>query len=503
MNREVFICHSRDDARVAAEICERLEASGIGCWIAPRDPVAGIPYGQQLVGAIEAARILLLIFSASANESRAVLSEVELASNRRKIILPVRIGDVSPSPGLEFYVRAIHWFDAPAAQRGDRMWEELVRQVSELVGRRTDAFTDQAPSGAPPPQHNLPLALTSFVGRERDVTQVETLLATSRLVTLCGPGGIGKTSLAVTLARRNFDAYRDGAWFVDLAQVFDPASVANAFAATFQLHESAGASMLDVLLSHSKSKRLLLIVDNCEQVIAEAARIVEAILQEAPYVTVIATTREPLGIRGETIYRVPSLATPSEGSSQALSAATALQYGAIELFRDRARAANRSFALTDENAPTIGAICRRLDGIALAIELAAARVRVLSPKEIAASLDERFRLLTEGTRTALPRQKTLRAMIDWSYALLSEQERLIFRRLAVFAGSFTLGDAVAVCFINAQDSAQLDAAQVLDLLASLIDKSLLQADFTAEETRYMLLESMRAYADEKLREHSE
>jgi predicted ATPase len=502
MKREVFICHSADDARVAAEVCDCLEADGIGCWIAPRDPVAGIPYGQQLVTAIEAAPILLLIFSASANQSRAVLSEVELASNRRKIILPVRIGDVLPSPGLEFYVRAIHWFDA-AAQPEDRKWTELVRQVRELIGRRADddAFAKRAPNAAPP--HNLPLALTSFVGRERDVVQVEALLATSRLVTLCGPGGIGKTSLAIAVAKRNFEAYSDGAWFVDLAQVVDSASVANAFALTFHLHESPGASMLDALLSHSKNKRLLLIVDNCEQVIAEAARVVDAILQGSPNVAIIATTREPLAVRGETVYRVPSLAVPSEGYSRTLTATEALQYGAIELFYDRARAANRSFALTDESAPAIAAICRRLDGIALAIELAAARVKVLSPKDIAASLDDRFRLLTEGTRTALPRQKTLRAMIDWSYALLSEEERSMFRWLAVFAGSFSLADAIAVCSNNAPTSARLDAGAVLDLLASLIDKSLLQADFAADETRYMLLESMRAYANGKLREHRE
>ncbi len=500
MNREVFICHASADARTAEDICARLEANGVPCWIAPRDPTAGIPYAQEIVGAIESTRILLLVLSAHASESRAILSEVELASNRGKIVLPVRIDDVPPSPGLEFYIRAIHWFDA--TQPAELAWTELVRQVRELIGS-----TDQTEAAGPAQrvaQHNLPLALTSFVGRDREIAQLEKLLRSSRLLTLCGPGGIGKTSLAIAVVRRNLDAYPDGAWFVDLAQAHDDASFVQAFAATFGLQESPGREMIDVVISHLKNKRLLLVIDNCEQVVAEAARIVEAILQACPYVVVVATTREQLGIRGEEVFRVPSLGVPDERTSRALTAAAALEYGAIELFVDRAHAANRSFALTDENAPAIAAICRRLDGIALAIELAAARVRVLSVKDVASSLDERFALLTGGTRTALPRQKTLRAMIDWSYDLLSEKERLLFRRLAVFAGSFTLNDAAAVlCAPGIGGDVKLEPAETLDLLASLIDKSLLQADFTAEQVRYALLESMRAYATEKLRGHGE
>jgi predicted ATPase len=491
MSRQVYICHASADARTAEQICARLESDGVPCWIAPRDPTAGIPYAQQLVGAIESARILLLVLSAHANESRAVLSEVELASNRGKIVLPVRIDDVAPSPGLEFYIRAIHWFDA--TRPAELAWAELVREVRELVGGGVEAEPAvQAPRMA---QHNLPLALTSFVGRDAEVAQIEKLLQSSRLLTLSGPGGIGKTSLAVAVVRRNLDAYRDGAWFVDLAQVHDATSFLQAFAATFGLEGSPSGETIDVVISHLKNKRLLLVIDNCEQVVAEAARIVEAILQTCPYVIVVATTREPLAVRGEEVFRVPSLAVPDERSSRTLTAAAALEYGAIELFVDRAHAANRSFALMDEIAPAVAAICRRLDGIALAIELAAARVNVLSVKGVASSLDERFALLTGGTRTALPRQKTLRAMIDWSYDLLSEKERVLFRRLAVFAGSFTLREAAAVV--------KLEPAEILDLLASLIDKSLLQADFIVEPTRYALLESMRAYANEKLGEHGE
>ena len=284
---------------------------------------------------------------------------------------------------------------------------------------------------------------------------------------------------------RQIDAYRDGVWFVDLAPVAGDAFVAKRMAAVLGLREKQNRPVADSLLAYLKNKDLLIILDNCEHVVTEAARITEMILQACPGVTLLATTREALGVGGEQRYRVPSLAVPPPELARTLTAPNALEFDAVVLFAERALAADRRFVLNDENAATVANICRRLDGIALAIELAAARVNVPSAAAIAASLDERFRVLTGGARSALPRQKTLRALIDWSYDLLSEQERVLFRRLAVFAGSFTLDLATAVC---ASD------ADAFDLLASLVDKSLVQADFARDEMRYRLLESMRAYA---------
>ncbi len=500
MDPEVFICHSSADAQTAGGICALLEASGVRCWIAPRDPVSGIPYGQQIVSAIARTPVVLFVFSAEANDSRAVLSELELAANRRKIILPVRIDDVLPSASLEFYVRPIHWFDA-ATRPFDDVAPELVRHVQALLGQTavvpsTPADVPQQPHPVHTPRHNLLSALTPFVGRKNEVAEVEQSLKASRLVTLCGPGGIGKTSIAMQVGLRQIDAYRDGVWFVDLAPVAGDALVAKRMAAVFGLQESQNRPVTDSLLSYLKNKSLLMILDNCEHVVAEAARITETVLQACPHVTVLATTRETLGVGGEQTYRVPSLAVPPPELTRTLTAPNALEFDAVVLFAERALAADRRFVLNGENAATVANICRRLDGIALAIELAAARVSVLSVAAIAASLDERFHVLTGGARTALPRQKTLRALIDWSYDLLSEQERVLFRRLAVFAGSFTLKLATAVCASDAD-------TEVFDLLASLVDKSLVQADFARDEMRYRLLESIRAYAREKLVGHGE
>ncbi|MBV8149047.1 MAG: helix-turn-helix domain-containing protein, partial [Candidatus Eremiobacteraeota bacterium] len=285
---------------------------------------------------------------------------------------------------------------------------------------------------------NLPLALTSLIGREHDVTEVADLLGHRRLLTLVGSGGVGKTRVALQVGADRLDGSNDGVWFVDLAPLSDPASVINTIASTLGLHEQGERPMLDVLLQYLRPRRLLLILDNCEHVIEEAARTADAILRAAPHVRLLATSREALRIGGEHVYRVPSLDVPSEGS---IAVEDALRYGAVALFAERAAASDAKFRLTDESAPIVAEICRRLDGIALAIELAAARVKVLAPHQLAKKLDERFRLLTGGNRTALPRQQTMRALIDWSYGLLSEPEQRLFRRVAIFVGGWTLEGA--------------------------------------------------------------
>ncbi|HZY96486.1 MAG TPA: adenylate/guanylate cyclase domain-containing protein [Candidatus Cybelea sp.] len=338
--------------------------------------------------------------------------------------------------------------------------------------------------------NNLPLQLTSFVGREQDVSAIKQLLLHNRLVTLVGTGGAGKTRCAVQVAAELLDDFSDGVWFVELAPISAGSLVTAEIAQALGVREGLNQPPLNALLNYLKRRRLLLVLDNCEHVIEDARTAAATILRGCPDVRIFATSRASLSIAGEQTFRLPSLAVPPAGD--AVTAKTAQQYGAVALFLDRALASDARFALSDENAPFVTRICRRLDGIPLAIELAAARVKVLTPRRLSEILDERFRVLTGGDRTVMPRHQTMRALIDWSYDLLTDQERNVFRKLSIFAGDFTLASATAVC----RDDA-LDELAVLEVLTSLVDKSLVQAD-TAGEARYSLLESTRQYGHEKL-----
>ncbi len=337
---------------------------------------------------------------------------------------------------------------------------------------------------------NLPQQRSSFVGRENVVAEIERLLEGERLVTLFGAGGLGKTRCSQEIGARLLDRFDDGVWCVDLAPLRDPALVAGEIATAVGVRELPGKPVLETLTAQLERKRALLLLDNCEHVIGEAARAAAAILAGCPDVKIVATSRELLKVAGEAVYQMPTLAVPERGKP--IAAEAALAYGAIELFGDRARASNRAFRLTDENAPVVVEICSRLDGIPLAIELAAARMRMLSPSQLAKQLDERFRVLTGGDRTALPRQQTMRALIDWSYDLLSAQEQRLVRDVSVFAGSFSMQTASVVC-ANAETS----DFDVLDLLASLVDKSLVVAEPSEAEARCRVLESIREYGREK------
>jgi predicted ATPase/class 3 adenylate cyclase len=344
--------------------------------------------------------------------------------------------------------------------------------------------------------NNLPRQLTSFVGRDTVLADVAALVQQSALVTLVGPGGAGKTRCAIQAGAELLDGWIDGVWLAELAKIADPSLVASVIAQVLNVQETPSRPVIDSLIPFLKRKKLLLIVDNCEHVIDAARSVVSAILQACPDVRILVTSREALNIAGEEVYRMPSLEVPATTKVTSESAAG---YGAIALFTDRAVSVEKTFALTDKNAPAVAEICRRLDGIPLAIELAAARVKVLSPRQLAQKLDERFRVLTGGDRSALPRQQTMRALIDWSYDLLSAPERTLFRRLAIFAGGFTLETVNAVCIDDA-----VDEIAVLDLLTSLVDKSLVQVDHGIRgTTRYRLLESTREYAREKLEESGE
>ncbi|MGO9857037.1 MAG: BTAD domain-containing putative transcriptional regulator [Acidimicrobiales bacterium] len=343
--------------------------------------------------------------------------------------------------------------------------------------------------------NNLPVQLTSFVGREHELAQVRALVDESQLVTLTGPGGSGKTRLALQVAADLLDGSGNGVWFVDLAPLTDPDLVGELVATAVGVREEPGRPVTATLVDALRERHLLVVLDNCEHLVDACAKLTEAILRSCPGVHVIATSREALGIDGERAFRVPSLSLPPVGTST-LDRTEALRFEAVQLFVDRARSHNPTFALDDANAARVVSVCGHLDGIPLAIELAAARLRSLSIADIEDHLGDRFRLLTGGSRGALPRQQTLRALIDWSYELLLSRDRVVFDRLAVFVGGFDLEAAQVVCATE-----DIESFEVLDAIGSLVDKSLVQADTTKNRVRYRLLETIRQYAGERLNEH--
>jgi predicted ATPase/class 3 adenylate cyclase len=338
--------------------------------------------------------------------------------------------------------------------------------------------------------HNLPVQLTSFVGRERELAETRRLLETTRLLTLTGPGGTGKTRLALQLAAEmlSLPEFSDGAWLVELAPLADPSYVVPSLAAVFGVRETPGRPLAMLVTDHLRGKALVLVFDNCEHLIDTCAGLADNLLRACPRLKIIASSREALGLAGETAYRVPSLGLPDHKANETPTPEALLHSEAGRLFVERAQAAQPHFALTAGNAPAVATICERLDGIPLAIELAAARVKVLTVEQIAARLGDRFRLLVGGSRTALPRQQTLRALIDWSYDLLPAEECRLLRQLSVFAGGWSLEAAEAVG----------EDPDVLNLLSALVNKSLVVVDEQAEEARYRLLETIRQYAREKL-----
>ena len=325
--------------------------------------------------------------------------------------------------------------------------------------------------------NNLPAQVSSFVGRETEIAEVTALIERHRLVTLVGSGGVGKTRLSLHVAADLIDSFSDGVWFVELAPLTQGEYIPTTVASALDITLPSEGDLVEHLARALKGKELLLVFDNCEHLVEPVAHVISAILHAAPKVKVLASSRQALGVAGEAAYQVPSLDLPT----------------GVALFVERARAASATFALADDHAPIVAEICRRLDGIPLAIEMAAARVKVLSVPNLAQRLDERFKILTGGGRDVLPRQQTLRALIDWSYDLLTVQEQMLFNRVGIFAGGFSLDAATAVC--SGED---LDEIEILDLLSSLTDKSLVVADTAGEQERYDLLESTRTYALEKL-----
>jgi predicted ATPase/DNA-binding CsgD family transcriptional regulator len=343
---------------------------------------------------------------------------------------------------------------------------------------------------------NLPAEATSFIGRRRELTEVRKKLTEARLVSLVGPGGVGKTRLAIRIATDLRRGFRGGGWLVELAEVLDPALVSNAVMAALDLRDQAASAPTAILLGYLRDKELLLVVDNCEHLLEAAGRIVTDVMKAAPGVRVIATSREPLSVPGEHVVPVPPLELPPSRAAEPL--ASVQHNEAVRLFTERATAASGAFELTTANQAAVVELCRRLDGLPLAIELAAVRTRVLTVEQILDRLTDRFGLLTGGSRAALPRHQTLRTTIEWSHDLLADGERAVLRRSCVFAGRFTLEDVESVC-----TSGDAPAAQALDLLSSLVDKSLVMKEDANGLACYRLHETMREFAGLKLAEAGE
>ncbi|TMB64988.1 MAG: tetratricopeptide repeat protein, partial [Chloroflexi bacterium] len=344
--------------------------------------------------------------------------------------------------------------------------------------------------------NNLPARLTSFIGREAEMAGLRETLAENRLVTLTGAGGVGKTRLGLQVAADTLEGHPDGVWWVDLAQITEARLVQNALAAALGVQEVPGQLLVETLKNSLRAKRMLILLDNCEHLVAACAELVNGLLDACPSLSFLATSREPLGVEGEMPWRVPSLTLPDEKAPPIIESLS--QYEAVRLFIERAIAVRPNFQVTNDNAAAVAQICQRLDGIPLAVELAAARTRMMSAEQIAEGLMDRFHLLTGGVRTVLPRQQTLQASVDWGYTLLGQDERILLRRLSAFVGSFTLDAAEQV---GVADGIELQ--QVLELLSRLVDRSLVQVEEVPAEVRYRLLETIRQYGRDRLAESGE
>jgi non-specific serine/threonine protein kinase len=385
------------------------------------------------------------------------------------------------------FIRTVHRFgyafrEVPATDRG----------------RDVGAYAAGARTAAPDARrHNLPVPLTNFIGRDQEIVELLRLMASTRLLTLTGAGGCGKTRLALELAANVLDRFPDGVWVVDLAAICNPDLVTQAVASVLDVREGPNRPIGDALSDYVRNRQMLLVLDNCEHLITACAQLADALLRTAMRLCILATSREGLGITGETHWRVPSLSVPEP--LQAASAGTLVRYDAVRLFVERAAAVDPAFTVTGANASMVAQVCHRLDGIPLAIELAAARANMLSLEQIDSRLNDRFRLLTGGSRTAVARQRTLKATVDWSYDLLSDSERQLLRRLSVFAGGWTIEAAEEVTSGNGSER-----EDVLDFLSRLIDKSLVNVESDIGETRrYRFLETMRQYARERLLQSGE
>jgi predicted ATPase len=405
-------------------------------------------------------------------------------------------------PKTDSRVKYDHLF-VPGDPENKAFWVQASPVAERLINTFVLLTEDPAISrrSAPPraparPRTNLPHHLASFIGRDREIAEVARLLPAARLMTLTGFAGVGKTRLALRVAADLVPHYPNGVWVAELGALSDPALVPKAVATALDVPEQPGRALAETLKTYLRTKTLLLILDNCEHLVSACAELADGLLRTCPTLRILATSREPLGIFGETVWRVPVLSSPT--STSPLSVEEVTKYDAVRLFVDRAALSHPGFRVTGDNVAAVTQVAHRLEGIPLAIELAAARIKALPVDVIVAKLDDRFRLLTHGGRTALRHQQTLRATLDWSFDLLPEPERILLRRLSVFAGGFTMDAAEDVCVRN--DAGDVD---ILDRLTSLVEKSLVVLDAAPAPGRYRLLETVRQYGAEKLQDAGE
>jgi non-specific serine/threonine protein kinase len=458
---------SLSDTKVTQSTEGALAEVSFGEWLKRRRSALGLTQ-EQLARQLHCSTSALRKFEAELRRPSADVLErladiFNIPQEQRKSFLRFARGD---------------WQAISESDHDDPPWLALPGRVTQQVETGT-------------PRNNLPLQLTSFIGREKDQAEITDFLAGHRLVTLVGAGGIGKTRLSLEVAHEALNTFPDGLWFIELAPLSDAALVPQAVVNTLGLIEQANRSPQTILTDFLKDKQILLILDNCEHLIQACAQLTEALLRACPNLKMLATSREALGVSGEFAFNVATLSIPDIRQSHTAKSLT--EYEAVRLFLDRAQTTVHNFTITQENSLAIAQICHYLDGIPLALELAAARLRGLSVDQIAARLDDRFRLLTSGERTVLPRHQTLQALIDWSHDLLTAPEQRLLRRLSVFAGGWTLEAAEVVCA-----GGGFESDQILDLLLRLVDKSLVVAKTHGSESRYHMLETIRQYAREKL-----
>ena len=511
MQKQVFISYSSNDLPTAEKICSLLESNDIRCWIAPRDVMPGSNYAEEIITAIENSEAFILLCSRHTNDSVHVRSEVEHAFSRKKRMFPVRIDDAELGRAYEYFLGSSQWLEVR-----DKPLEECAVRLAQSILKPT---TDRIESHDAPPReqketadnrlsdrtaainpNNLPAIATRLVGREREVAEVVALLGREdvRLVTLTGPGGTGKTRLSIAAAETLLNVFQSGVFFVGLAPISDPHLVVTTINQTLGIPMSGTNTGLESLKNYLRGKSVLIILDNFEQVITAAADISE-LLQECPECKVLVTSREVLRLNAEHSYSVPPLSNPDTTVAIAAEGGIeeALRFEAVAFFNDRANSANPKFEITSENVSAIVEICRRLDGLPLAIELAVARMSSHAPQEILARLGEILPFLTKGPRNLPARQQTLRATIGWSYELLTRDEQSMLNRLTAFTGGFDLDAVEAICG-SADGSLPALSETTYDLVESLQEKSLITKKSISGTSRFSFLETIREYAAEKL-----
>ena len=445
-----------------------------------RDALAEVSFGEWLKRQRKAEGLTQEQLALQVSCSTSALKKIEAEERHPSVQIVGRLAELFKVPQDEraAFLRFARgdWKSAPTLPGRDAPWQNTI------------------------PRTNVPIPLTSFIGREKEVEELVRLLGENRLLTLAGPGGVGKTRLAIQSSNKLLSQFKDGVWWVELAPLTDENLLPQAVTKSLGVREIANQPLKETLSNFLRSKQLLLVLDNCEHLITGCIQLADRLLGTCPNLKILVTSREGLGLTGEEVWSVPILSLPDPKQVSLLD--LLMHYEGIRLFVERARAVRSDFSLTELNALSVAQVCQRLDGMPLAIELAAARVKMMSVGEIAKRLDDRFNLLTEGSRAALPRHQTLRAAIDWSYDLLSQPERSFFNRISVFAGGFTLEAAEEVA-----SGSDVVKSQVTDLLGQLINKSLITVESLSEggqiDTRYSMLETIRQFAYEKFLETGE